>query len=52
MRLVVTQHSVDISFLKNITYILGLNSFLHCVLWFFLNIYGQIQSLEMLGGSP
>ena len=26
MRLVVTQHSVDISFLKNITYILGLNS--------------------------
>ena len=39
MRLVVTQHCVDISFLKNITYILGLDSniltlcFLNNYLW-------------------
>ena len=57
MRLVVTQHFVDISFLKNITYILGLNSNILTLCFgggvvVVFNIYGQMQSLEVLGGSP
>ena len=41
MRLVVTQHSVDISFLKNITYILGLNSNILtlCFVFFFKHLW-------------